>query len=216
MRVILSCISVLTTIVLVVDARSVVYAFVHHSNQPHSSADTLSRQRRLLQYVLPDGQEVPPSCKDLQSKHFQLTIEQAKPLLRLRKGQEQEKIVNAFGLWAAVVSLLTCPVWAAVMTVLNMVNQVKADFDPNKELYDRTGKIWSKLWLTLTQSFPTFSGDLTPLRPGFGPCLYVANHASWLDIPVLCTVLDPVFKFIAKGELRKVPCIGQQLEGVSH
>ena len=34
------------------------------------------------------------------------------------------------------------------------------------------------------------------------------------DIPVLCTVLDPVFKFIAKGELSKVPCIGTQLSGV--
>jgi hypothetical protein len=27
-------------------------------------------------------------------------------------------------------------------------------------------------------------------------------------------VLDPVFKFIAKGELSNVPCIGQQLTGV--
>ena len=56
--------------------------------------------------------------------------------------------------------------------------------------------------------------DVDRLREGQGPCLYVANHASWLDIPVLCTVLDPVFKFIAKGELGQVPCIGQQLNGV--
>jgi 1-acyl-sn-glycerol-3-phosphate acyltransferase len=37
-----------------------------------------------------------------------------------------------------------------------------------------------------------------------------------VDIPVLCTVLDPVFKFIAKGELAKVPCIGTQLSGGEH
>lgn len=30
--------------------------------------------------------------------------------------------------------------------------------------------------------------------------LIVANHASWLDIPVLCTAVDGPFKFIAKGE----------------
>lgn len=46
--------------------------------------------------------------------------------------------------------------------------------------------------------------------------MYVANHASWLDIPVICTVLNPVFKFIAKGELVKVPCIGHQLTGGNH
>ena len=79
----------------------------------------------------------------------------------------------------------------------------------------RTGKIWAKSWLALTNSVPTYSGEMDALRQGQGPCLYVANHASWLDIPILCTVLDPVFKFIAKGELKNVPCIGQQLTGVS-
>ena len=70
----------------------------------------------------------------------------------------------------------------------------------------------------MTNSYPTVSGNLERVRKGneLGPCLYVANHASWLDIPVLCTVLDPVFKFIAKGELSKVPCIGTQLSGGQH
>ncbi|GMH77021.1 hypothetical protein TL16_g07264, partial [Triparma laevis f. inornata] len=46
--------------------------------------------------------------------------------------------------------------------------------------------------------------------------LIVANHASWLDIPVLCTAVDGPFKFIAKGELTQVPLIGQQLTGGEH
>lgn len=92
----------------------------------------------------------------------------------------------------------------------------KGDNDVNKAEYDNTGKIWAKAWLTATNSYPTISGNLERLQAGndAGACLFVANHASWLDIPVLCTVLDPVFKFIAKGELSKVPCIGQQLAGV--
>lgn len=44
----------------------------------------------------------------------------------------------------------------------------------------------------------------------------MANHASWLDIPVLCTCLDNVFKFISKSELKNAPCIGQQLRGGGH
>ena len=103
---------------------------------------------------------------------------------------------------------------AAMMLVDTVIHQQKDDneWDPHRSIYDSTGKIWAKVWLTLIDSFPTISGE--PLMTG-RPCLYVANHASWLDIPVLCTVLDPVFKFIAKGELSKVPCIGQQLRGVS-
>jgi len=94
----------------------------------------------------------------------------------------------------------------------------KGDNDVNKAEYDNTGKIWSKAWLAATNSYPTISGDVERLKAGndLGACLFVANHASWLDIPVLCTVLDPVFKFIAKGELAKVPCIGHQLSGGQH
>jgi len=72
--------------------------------------------------------------------------------------------------------------------------------------------------LTIADSYPTISGDVERLNKenDLGACLFVANHASWLDIPVLCTVLDPVFKFIAKGELKSIPCIGQQLVGGKH
>jgi hypothetical protein len=149
-------------------------------------------------------------------RSFYLTRDEIKPILKLGKG-DKEKIVNAFGLWCLVVSLITCPIWAAAMNMLNLIYRVQGDaWDPNRSLYDTTGKLWAKSWLTLSNSMPTFSGHIEHIQQqGGGPCLYVANHASWLDIPILCTVLDPVFKFIAKGELRGVPCIGQQLVGVS-
>jgi 1-acyl-sn-glycerol-3-phosphate acyltransferase len=121
------------------------------------------------------------------------------------------------------------------MFLVERVYQVFPDMDPNRALYDQTGKLWSKAWLALTDSYPSMSGENIEnvLNHSMGvhdddddddddagmdgqntACLFVANHASWLDIPVLCTVLDPVFKFIAKGELSNVPCIGQQLTGV--
>ena len=122
-------------------------------------------------------------------------------------------MVNAFGLWCAAVSLLTGPIWmAAMMLVDTLSSSIGEEWDSDRAIFDATGKIWAKVWLTMTNSFPTISGE--PLMTD-RPCLYVANHASWLDIPVLCTVLDPVFKFIAKAELATVPCIGKQLHGVS-
>jgi Acyltransferase len=144
---------------------------------------------------------------------FVLTDKEVKPIIRLGKG-EKEKVINSFGIWCLLVSLVTGPIWMAAMGLVNVMNAMNEDWDPHGAIYDQTGKVWAKTWLSLTHSYPTFSGEIEHLKKGHGPCLYVANHASWLDIPVICTVLEPVFKFIAKGELRTVPCIGQQLVGV--
>jgi hypothetical protein len=147
-------------------------------------------------------------------KSFVLTEEEVKPIVRLGKG-DSEKIINAWGLWGATISALTMPFWAAAMYIVNGICTLNEDLDPNRAFYDATGKVWSKLWLIVANSYPEVSGDVDRLKTTRGPCLYVANHASWLDIPILCTVLDPVFKFISKAELVPVPCIGQQLTGVS-
>lgn len=104
------------------------------------------------------------------------------------------------------------------MFVVDAICNAFPDLDPNRAFYDYTGKVWSRSWLAVADSYPTISGDTERLKEDndLGACLFVANHASWLDIPVLCTVLDPVFKFIAKGELKSIPCIGQQLVGGKH
>lgn len=153
---------------------------------------------------------VPPN--ELDTRSFLLSREEVNPIITFGNG-DSEKVVNPFGLWCLLVSLITGPIWMLAMKIVH-----KMDHDENRALYDMTGKIWSKTWLTLTNSYPTVSGNMERLKAGndAGACLFVANHASWLDIPVLCTVLDPVFKFIAKGELSKVPCIGTQLSGGEH
>lgn len=146
------------------------------------------------------------------TRSFIMSKEDVKPVITLGKG-EKEKVINLFGLWCMFVSVLTGPPW---MMALKFVE--KMENDKHRGLFDMIGKVWAKSWLILTNSYPTVSGNLERMKKdnGLGPCLYVANHASWLDIPVLCTVLDPVFKFIAKGELANVPCIGTQLSGGEH
>jgi len=144
-----------------------------------------------------------------------LSDEEIAPLFRI-KGSSGEKLLNLFGIWGIIVSAITCPIWSLAMYLVNAVCSNNDKLDPNRAVYDYTGKVWSRVWLSLTNSYPTISGDLRSLEEGTGPYLYVANHASWLDIPVLCCVLDPVFKFISKAELISTPCIGQQLTGGKH
>lgn len=147
-------------------------------------------------------------------KSYALTRDDVKALIKVGK-EGNTKIVNPFGAWCALVSILTGPLWMMAMSTLNLIYKYNKNIDQNRSIYDATGKIWAKVWLRLTNCYPGLSGNLDYVKRYNGPCLYVANHASWMDIPVLCTVLDPVFKFIAKGELEAVPCIGQQLVGVS-
>lgn len=148
------------------------------------------------------------------TQSFTISRDDIKPLFTVGEG-DKEKVINAFGLLTFAISLATGPLWMLAMTIVDKICEMNEDLDPNRAVFDYTGKIWSRVWLSLSGSFPEITGDIDALREGQGACLYVANHASWLDIPVLCTVLDPVFKFIAKAELQKVPCIGQQLTGVS-
>ena len=147
-----------------------------------------------------------------------MTKEEIAPIITIKKGTPKEKFINAYGLYCILVTLILNPIWALAMTITDVFCKLFPELDPNRAFYDKTGKIWSKAWLTMTDSFPSISGDVARLKEenDSGACLFVANHSSWYDILLLCTVLDPVFKFIAKGELRDVPCIGQQLVGVSH
>ncbi|GFH46995.1 1-acyl-sn-glycerol-3-phosphate acyltransferase [Chaetoceros tenuissimus] len=144
------------------------------------------------------------------------------PIIKLKEGEPKEKFVNAHGLYCILVTIILNPIWAVAMWITDAVCKAFPDLDPNRAFYDNTGKVWSRLWLTVTDSYPTISGDVDRIRipkneeDSLGACLFVANHSSWLDIPILCTVLDPVFKFIAKGELKSIPCIGQQLVGGNH
>jgi hypothetical protein len=80
-----------------------------------------------------------------------LSREDVKPIIKIGSG-DKEKIINGFGLWAMFVSLLTGPPWMLAMKLVERLEN-----DQHRELFDMTGKIWAKTWLTLTNSYPTVS-----------------------------------------------------------
>lgn len=144
-----------------------------------------------------------------------ISEEDINPIFRFGSGKN-EKVVTLFGLWAVFVTLITCPIWYLALKAADAVNTMNDEIDPNRSFFDMLGKIWSKTWLFLNASYPQITGNLDQISEENGACLYVANHASWIDIPVVCTVLHPVFKFISKGSLKSLPCIGDQLHGGKH
>ena len=49
-----------------------------------------------------------------------------------------------------------------------------------------------------------------------GPCIYMCNHQSYLDIIVLLASLPGNFSFIAKKELLSIPFLGWYIGGAGH
>ncbi len=152
-----------------------------------------------------------------------LSTEEIKPILKFRsKSSGKDKVLNATGIYHLAVILFTMPFWVAAMKITEWLGDTIEGFDENRAKFDYTGKIWCRAYLSMTNSYPILEGDVDRLKVGAngkmseGACLFVANHASFLDIAVLCTVLDPVFKFIAKDSLKKFPGVGTQLVGVSY
>jgi len=147
-----------------------------------------------------------------------LTIDEMNPLIKFDKNGKQ-KVLNATGLLHLAVIISTMPFWLFAMETLQWLGTNVEDFDENRAMFDYSGKIWCRTYLSLTDCYPEIAGDVSRLKDDDGTngaCLFVANHASFLDIAVLCCVLDPVFKFIAKDSLKKFPGVGKQLVGGEH
>lgn len=46
------------------------------------------------------------------------------------------------------------------------------------------------------------------------PCLYVANHQSYFDIPLMVQIIDKPMGFVAKKEMMKVPVLGTWIKRI--
>ena len=181
-----------------------------------SDEDMISTSQRQIK-----TSQVPLSLQNRPSRV--LSIEEIKPILRFKsKSSGKDKVLNITGAYHLAVIVLTIPFWLAAMKITELLDDTFEGFDKDRAKYDYTGKIWCRTYLSSTNSYPILEGDVDRLKVGpngemtEGACMFVANHASFLDIAVLCTVLDPVFKFIAKDSLRKFPAVGTQLVGGRH
>ena len=131
------------------------------------------------------------------------------PALKFSKNGKL-KVLNLTGLHHLAVIILTMPLWMMAMETLHRLGDAIEGFDDHRAKFDYSGKIWCRTYLRLTDCYPDIAGDVDRLKAdaGNGACLFVANHASFLDIAVLCCAVDPVFKFIAKDSLKDFPGVG--------
>lgn len=73
------------------------------------------------------------------------------------------------------------------------------------EFMFKIGKRWARNTLKITGTTVEIHGEENIID---GPCLLVANHQSYMDIPVIVSIAKSHLGFVAKKELEKVPLFG--------
>ncbi|MEN2992800.1 MAG: lysophospholipid acyltransferase family protein [Bacteroidia bacterium] len=101
-----------------------------------------------------------------------------------------------FGFWLVSYFLVLLPVYGLVLW---RVTPARA------RLAHRLNKWWGRFILFLGRIRVRVPlGYVLPERP----CLLVANHRSYLDIPICYAILPPRVVFVGKAELARIPLFG--------
>lgn len=69
----------------------------------------------------------------------------------------------------------------------------------------KLGKTWSKRTLKIMGTTLEIRGKENILQ---GPCLFVANHQSYFDVPIIVTLAKSPMGFVAKKQLGEIPFFG--------
>eukprot|EP00316_Scyphosphaera_apsteinii_P005100 CAMPEP_0119311620 /NCGR_PEP_ID=MMETSP1333-20130426/23150_1 /TAXON_ID=418940 /ORGANISM="Scyphosphaera apsteinii, Strain RCC1455" /LENGTH=285 /DNA_ID=CAMNT_0007316047 /DNA_START=139 /DNA_END=996 /DNA_ORIENTATION=+ len=126
------------------------------------------------------------------------------------------KFLNFFGVLYGIQSVLVLGVaWWIALTITELVCRATG-WDPDRKFHDWVGKTWSRVNMIMGGCAPSTVTGRELLPPTGQAALFVSNHASWFDIPLVAQVIPNQFKFIAAFELRKLPLVGQQLMDGKH
>lgn len=97
--------------------------------------------------------------------------------------------------------------WAAAVSLVQIgPNLVALAVRPTARTFWRWLRVWSRLVLGGAGIRVDARG-----RPAAGPAVYVANHQSMLDIPVLTLAIGAPFVFVARAGLGRLPIVGAVL-----
>lgn len=106
-----------------------------------------------------------------------------------------------------VFCVLTVAVWTSILFPVCLLAMV-VTFDTSSSLWV-VRKLWAPVLLWAGGAEMIIEGvehvDLTR------PCIFVSNHQSTIDIPVLFAAIPVNFRFVAKQSLKYVPVLGWYL-----
>jgi len=120
--------------------------------------------------------------------------------------------VPPFRWWWTVLVLV--PAIAAYTIILGTASLIGGLFDGSGFWAHRCAQVWAKL--ILVTSGVRIDRRGAPLPPAGESCIFVANHSSFYDVPILFTALPRQLRLMAKAALGYVPFIGWHLLRSGH
>jgi 1-acyl-sn-glycerol-3-phosphate acyltransferase len=120
--------------------------------------------------------------------------------------------VPPFHWWRTVFVLI--PVIGLYTIVLGIVSLVSGLADRRGRIPHACARLWGRL--ILATSGVRFDLGGASLPADGRSCLFVANHASFYDIPILFTAVPRQLRIIAKESLGRFPFIGWHLRRSGH
>ncbi len=117
-----------------------------------------------------------------------------------------------FHWWRTVFYLI--PAITLYTIVLGVVSLTSSLIDRRGHFAHRCARVWSWLILRTTRVTVRMHGAL-PSEAG-GSCVFVSNHQSNYDIPVLFATLPVQLRIIAKAALGPFPFVGWHLRRTGH
>lgn len=106
------------------------------------------------------------------------------------------------GIWVSVLVLLSTVVLGGIAAAWSMIR-------PSSNIVMRLGKVWSRINLAAAGIRPTIHG--LEYVEGNGPCLYLSNHRSAVDIWLSILVIPEPTRIVAKKQLFRIPVFGWAL-----
>jgi 1-acyl-sn-glycerol-3-phosphate acyltransferase len=117
-----------------------------------------------------------------------------------------------FHWWRTVFFLI--PAIACYTIVLGTISLTAGLFDPSGRFSHRCAQWWARWILATTGVRVARIG--APLPPANQSAIFVANHASIYDIPIVFTAVPYQLRIMAKATLGRVPFIGWHLQRSGH
>jgi 1-acyl-sn-glycerol-3-phosphate acyltransferase len=110
--------------------------------------------------------------------------------------------------------LITDPIIILATIVMGSISLLTSLFDSAGRIQHQISRIWSRMLLTVSGVKMQIEG-IEKIDPGT-TYVFVANHRSFMDIPVLLAHLPLQFRFLAKKGLFSIPFLGTHLRRAGH
>ena len=110
--------------------------------------------------------------------------------------------------------LFSTPLIILSTIVMDLISMVLSAFDRSGNASHLCARIWARM--LLAESFIRVRVEGIEKLDPRGSYVFVANHASYMDIPAILAILPQQFRFFAKKGLYRIPFLGWHLRWAGH